>query len=235
VRGLVSPDQFIPLAEETGMIVPIGEWVLRQACAAAANWPRGLKVAVNLSAAQFKSQGLVAATVAALRESDLPADRLELEITETVMLHDTEAILATLHQFRELGIQIAMDDFGTGYSSLSYLRRFPFDRIKIDQSFVRDLGKQPDCMAIVRAVAALGGDLGMAITAEGVETRQQLDTLERAGCTEIQGYLFSRPVPGSQVMDLLRTMSNTEDVVPLFGERAVPPRLIETADGQLAL
>jgi EAL domain-containing protein (putative c-di-GMP-specific phosphodiesterase class I) len=216
VRGLVSPDQFIPLAEETGMIVPIGEWVLRQACAAAANWPRGLKVAVNLSAAQFKSQGLVAATVAALRESDLPADRLELEITETVMLHDTEAILATLHQFRELGIQIAMDDFGTGYSSLSYLRRFPFDRIKIDQSFVRDLGKQPDCMAIVRAVAALGGDLGMAITAEGVETRQQLDTLERAGCTEIQGYLFSRPVPGSQVMDLLRTMSNTEDVVPLF-------------------
>ena len=234
-RGLVSPDQFIPLAEETGMIVPIGEWVLRQACAAAANWPGGLKVAVNLSAVQFKSHNLVAATVAALRESGLPADRLELEITETVMLHDTDTTLATLHQFRELGIQIAMDDFGTGYSSLSYLRRFPFDRIKIDQSFVRELGKRPDCMAIVRAVATLGSDLGMAITAEGVETRQQLETLERAGCTEIQGYLFSRPVPGSQVIDLLRTMSNTEDVVPLVGELAVPPSLIETADGLMAL
>ena len=220
-RGLVSPDQFIPLAEETGMIVPIGEWVLRQACAAAANWPGGLKVAVNLSAVQFKSHNLVAATVAALREFGLPADRLELEITETVMLHDTDATLATLHQFQEMGIQIAMDDFGTGYSSLSYLRRFPFDRIKIDQSFVRELGKRPDCMAIVRAVATLGSDLGMAITAEGVETRQQLETLERAGCTEIQGYLFSRPIPGGQVIDLLRTMSNPEDLLPLSGELAV--------------
>ena len=176
--GLVSPDQFIPLAEETGMIVPIGEWVLRQACAAAARWPSGLKVAVNLSAVQFKSHDPVAATVAALRESGLPAGRLELEITETVMLHDTDATLATLHQLRELGIQIAMDDFGTGYSSLSYLRRFPFDRIKIDQSFVRELGEQPDCMAIVRAVATLGSDLGMAITAEGVET---LPTARHAG------------------------------------------------------
>ena len=123
-----------------------------------------------------------------------------------------------------------MDDFGTGYSSLSYLRRFPFDRIKIDQSFVRELGKQPDCMAIVRAVATLGSDLGMAITAEGVETRQQLETLERAGCTEIQGYLFSRPVPGCQVIDLLRTMSNPEDLLPHSGERAVSPSLIETAE-----
>ena len=151
------------------------------------------------------------------------------------MLHDTDATLTTLHQFQELGIHIAMDDFGTGYSSLSYLRRFPFDRIKIDQSFVRELGERPDCMAIVRAVATLGRDLGMAITAEGVETRQQLDALERAGCTEIQGYLFSRPVPGSRVIELLRTISNTDDVVPLFGECAVSPGLIETADGLTAL
>jgi diguanylate cyclase (GGDEF)-like protein len=234
-RGLVSPDQFIPLAEETGMIVPIGEWVIRQACAAAANWPGELKVAVNLSAVQFKSHNLVAATVAALRESGLLADRLEFEITETVMLHDTDATLTTLHQFQALGIHIAMDDFGTGYSSLSYLRRFPFDRIKIDQSFVRELGERPDSMAIVRAVATLGRDLGMAITAEGVETRQQLDALEGAGCTEIQGYLFSRPVPGSRVIELLRTISNTDDVVPLFGECAVSPGLIETADGLTAL
>jgi diguanylate cyclase (GGDEF)-like protein len=212
-RGLVSPDQFIPLAEETGMIVPIGEWVLRQACAAATEWPDNLKVAVNLSAVQFKSRNLVAATVSALRESGLPANRLELEITETVMLHDTEATLATLHQFRELGIEIAMDDFGTGYSSLSYLRSFPFDRIKIDQTFVQELGSRPDCMAIVRAVAALGNDLGMAITAEGVETRQQLDALALVGCTEFQGYLFSRPVSGEQVIDLLRTMSITMDAL----------------------
>jgi diguanylate cyclase (GGDEF)-like protein len=218
-RGLVSPDQFVPLAEETGMIVPIGAWVLREACATAANWPGGLKVAVNLSAVQFKSHNLVADTVAALRESGLPADRLELEITETVMLNDTDATLATLHQLREMG----------------YLRRFPFDRIKIDQSFVRELGKRPDCMAIVRAVATLGSDLGMAITAEGVETRQQLETLEQAGCTEIQGYLFSRPIPGGQVIDLLRKMANAEDMVPLCGELAVPPSLIETADGFMAL
>ncbi|MGD0432281.1 MAG: EAL domain-containing protein, partial [Acetobacteraceae bacterium] len=213
-KGLIPPDRFIPLAEETGLIVPIGEWVLRQACAAAAEWPGELKVAVNLSAVQFKSRNLVDAVVLALREAGLPASRLELEITETVMLRDTDATLATLHELRVLGVHIAMDDFGTGYSSMSYLRRFPFDRIKIDQSFIRELGKQKDCAAIVRAAISLGHDLGMEVTAEGVETRQQLDTLERAGCTEIQGYLFSRPVPASRLIDLLRSMPILEELWP---------------------
>jgi diguanylate cyclase (GGDEF)-like protein/PAS domain S-box-containing protein len=206
-KGLVPPDQFIHLAEETGLIVPIGEWVLRQACITASQWRDGEKVAVNLSPVQFKSRNLVAAIIAALTESGLHPRRLELEITETVMLQDTDATLATLHQLRDLGISIAMDDFGTGYSSLSYLRRFPFGRIKIDQSFVRDLGKQADCIAIVRAVTALGSDLGMAITAEGVETRQQFDTLALAGCTEIQGYLFSPAVPDVAIPDLFRTIA----------------------------
>jgi diguanylate cyclase (GGDEF)-like protein len=214
VKGLIPPDQFIPLAEETGLIIPIGEWVLRRACAAAVQWPDDLRVAVNLSAVQFKSPHLVAAVVGALRESGLHASRLELEITETVMLRDTDATLATLHQLRELGVQIAMDDFGTGYSSLSYLRRFPFDRIKIDQSFVRELGKQEDCSAIVRAVIALGRDLGIAITAEGVESRQQVEALERAGCDELQGYLFSRPVPEAVVAGLLRSMPSIADAWP---------------------
>jgi predicted signal transduction protein with EAL and GGDEF domain len=210
-RGVVSPSEFIPLAEETGLIVPIGEWVLRQACFAATHWPAELKVAVNLSAVQFKNRNLYDVTIAALRESGLRPDRLEFEITETVMLHHVDATLTTLRQFRELGVHFAMDDFGTGYSSLSYLRRFPFDRIKIDQTFVRDLGEQADSMAIVRAVSALGNDLGMSITAEGVETWQQLWALQQAGCTEVQGYLFSRPVPGDKVGDVLQKLSIAED------------------------
>jgi EAL domain-containing protein (putative c-di-GMP-specific phosphodiesterase class I) len=203
-KGLVPPDRFIPLAEETGMIVPIGEWVLREACSAATAWPDDLRVAVNLSAVQFKSRNLVSAVAGSLSESGLQPNRLELEITETVMLQDTDITLATLHQLRAKGVQIAMDDFGTGYSSLSYLTRFPFDRIKIDQSFVRELGTRTDCITIVRAVTTLGHDLGIAITAEGVETEQQLDALERAGCTEVQGYLFSPPVAGGAVIELLR-------------------------------
>jgi diguanylate cyclase (GGDEF)-like protein/PAS domain S-box-containing protein len=220
-KGLIPPDRFIPLAEETGLIIPIGEWVLRQACATAAGWPDEMKVAVNLSAVQFKSRDLVEAVVDALRISGLPANRLELEITETVMLRDTDATLATLHQLRVLGIHIAMDDFGTGYSSLSYLRRFPFDRIKIDQSFIRELGKQDDCIAIVRAVTTLGRDLGIAITAEGVETRQQRDTLEQMGCTELQGYLFSRAVPAADLIEVLRLMSLTENEWPTVEARAL--------------
>jgi diguanylate cyclase (GGDEF)-like protein len=231
--GLVAPDRFIALAEETGMIVAIGEWVLRQACAAAAHWPDPLKIAVNVSAVQFKSRDLVGAVVGALRASGLPASRLELEITESVMLQDTDATLATLHQLRDLGVQIAMDDFGTGYSSLSYLRRFPFDRIKIDQSFIRELGKPDDSIAIVRAVVTLGRDLGMAITAEGVETRQQLDRLERVGCTEIQGYLFSRPVPEATVADLLRSMPVLEDIWPPPGVSG-PPGPVEAGDHRAA-
>jgi diguanylate cyclase (GGDEF)-like protein/PAS domain S-box-containing protein len=206
-KGLVPPDRFIPLAEETGMIVPIGAWVLQQACMAASAWPDGMKVAVNLSPVQFKSRDLVAAVEAALDASGLPPNRLELEITETVMMQDTNATLATLHTLRDLGIQVAMDDFGTGYSSLSYLRRFPFDRIKIDQSFVREMETETDCIAIVRAVTTLGHDLGMATTAEGVETREQFDALTRAGCTEVQGYLFSPAVPGGAVPELLHTLA----------------------------
>ena len=212
-HGLVPPGRFIPLAEEIGAIVPIGEWVLRQACAAATSWPGELRVSVNLSPVQFKGRDLVATVDAALRAAGLPPGRLELEITETVMLQDTAATLATLHDLRCLGVLIAMDDFGTGYSSLSYLRRFPFDRIKIDQSFVRELGRQRDCDAIIRAVVALSHELGMATTAEGVETREQLRALARAGCSDIQGYLFSRPVPQREIPALLHSMPKPAELM----------------------
>lgn len=208
-HGLVVPAQFVPLAEEIGIIVPIGEWALREACATVASWPGNLRVAVNLSAAQFKSHTLIAAVREALHSANLAPDRLELEITETVMLQDTEATLATLHELRRLGVRIAMDDFGTGYSSLSYLRRFPFDRIKIDQSFVSDLATRQDCGAIVRAVTGLSSELGMATTGEGVETQEQLDALTAMGCTEVQGYLFSPAVPSGQIPDLLRKLRST--------------------------
>jgi diguanylate cyclase (GGDEF)-like protein len=202
-RGLISPAEFIPLAEEIGLIGPIGEWVLRQACTDAAAWPAPIGVAVNLSPVQFRSRHLVTAVFSALAGSHLPASRLELEITEAVMLDDTESTLATLHQLRALGVRISMDDFGTGYSSLSYLRRFPFDKIKIDQSFIRDLPDRSDSVAIVRAVSGLGRSLGMTTTAEGVETTEQLAALEREGCDEVQGYLFGRPAPVGELAALL--------------------------------
>jgi len=213
-KGLISPGAFIPLAEEIGAIVPIGEWILQRACAAAIDWPNDLKVAVNLSPVQFKSRNLVAATAAALKDSGLAPDRLELEITETVMLQDTADTLTTLQELHALGVRIAMDDFGTGYSSLSYLRQFPFDRLKIDQSFIRELGKQRDCSAIVRAVTTLSHELGMATTAEGVETQDQLNALALAGCTHVQGYLFSQPVPESAIAELLRSMPAVRDLLP---------------------
>ena len=201
-RGMVSPADFIPFAEEIGLIVPIGEWVLREACSQAANWPTEIKLAVNLSPAQFRTRTLVSTVVRALAASGLAASRLELEITESVLLRDDEANLGTLHQLRRLGVRISLDDFGTGYSSLSYLRSFPFDKIKIDQSFVRELSSRSDCAAIVEAVATLGRTLGMATTAEGVETREQLDELRSKGCTEAQGYLFSRPRPAHELWEL---------------------------------
>ncbi len=203
VRGRVSPDVFITLAEETGLIVTIGEWVLRQACAAAARWPSGLRVAVNVSPVQFRNKNLVSVVMSALAVSGLAPNRLELEITETVLMHNNEATLAMLHQLRELGVRISMDDFGTGYSSLSYLRSFPFDKIKIDQSFVRDLIAKPDSIAIIRAVAGLGQSFGMATTAEGVETREQFDQMRAEGCTEVQGFFFSKPMPESDIAALL--------------------------------
>jgi diguanylate cyclase (GGDEF)-like protein len=198
-RGLISPAEFIPVAEDTGLIVPIGDWDNRHACAEAATWPGDLTVAVNLSPAQFRGHRLTHVVFAALAEARLPARRLELEITESVLLNNNEATLATLHQLRDFGARISMDDFGTGYSSLSYLRSFPFDKIKIDQSFIRDLGGSDDSLAIVRAVTGLGAALGMRTTAEGVETAEQLEYLRREGCTEVQGFLFSRPRPSGEL------------------------------------
>ncbi len=202
-RGMISPAEFVPLAEEIGLIVPLGEWVLRQACMQAATWPGDVKVAVNLSPAQVRSRGVVPAVLSALAHSRLAPQRLELEITESVLLGETDANLATLHRLREIGARISMDDFGTGYSSLSYLRSFPFDKIKIDRSFVRELAERPDCVAIVRAVAGLGASLGIATTAEGVETREQLERLRREGCTEVQGFLFSPPRPAAEITRLM--------------------------------
>ncbi len=202
-RGRVSPIEFIPLAEETGLITQIGAWVLRQACSEASTWPGGLRIAVNVSPVQFRNRNLVAVVMSALAASGLAPDRLELEITETVLMHNNETTLAMLHQLRNLGVRISMDDFGTGYSSLSYLRSFPFDKIKIDQSFIRDLIAKPDSIAIIRAVAGLGQSFGMTTTAEGVETREQLDQMRAEGCTEVQGFFFSEPRPASQLGDLL--------------------------------
>jgi EAL domain-containing protein (putative c-di-GMP-specific phosphodiesterase class I) len=189
----VSPLEFIPLAEETGLIIPIGDWVLHQACSDASRWTGGLKVAVNLSAVQFKDAHLVATVEHALRAACLPAHRLELEITESVLLEEREETLAMLHQLRDLGVRIALDDFGTGYSSLSYLRRFPFDKLKIDRSFIRELTHDQGSQAIVRTIIALASSLGMDTTAEGVETAEQRTLLRLTGCTELQGFLFSPP------------------------------------------
>jgi diguanylate cyclase (GGDEF)-like protein len=202
-RGMVSPAEFIPMAEETGLIVPLGRWVLRQACADAATWPGDIKVAVNLSPVQFGSQALVADVAAALADTGLHASRLELEITETAMLEDTDAVLLILHQLRDLGLRIALDDFGTGYSSLSYLQRFPFAKVKIDRSFVAKLGRAGDNDTIVAAVVDLCGRLRMVTTAEGIETAEQLDRLASLRCVEGQGYLFSAPRPASEVVAML--------------------------------
>jgi len=192
-RGLVAPDSFIPLAEETGLIVALGEWVLRTACQEAVTWPAHIKLAVNLSSVQFRQAGLMAMVTSALRDSGMPAERLELEVTESVLLQNNEDNLALLHRLRGMGISIALDDFGTGYSSLSYLQRFPFDKIKIDRSFVANLTTRADCMAIVSAVTGLARALDVITTAEGVESDEQLALLHAAGCTQAQGFLFGRP------------------------------------------
>jgi diguanylate cyclase (GGDEF)-like protein/PAS domain S-box-containing protein len=202
-RGMISPAEFIPVAEEIGLIVPLGEWVLRKACLDAASWPDDIKVAVNLSPIQVTSQNLVPIVVNALAAAGLPARRLEVEITESVLMHNTEQNTATLHRLRELGVHISMDDFGTGYSSLSYLRKFPFDKIKIDRSFISGLPGDNESIAIVRAVAGLAANLNMTATAEGVETAEQLETIRALGCVEMQGYLFSRPVPLAQIVSML--------------------------------
>ena len=202
-RGMIWPAEFIPLAEETGLIIPLGEWVLRTACAEAALWPEHIKVAVNVSPVQFKTGNFVQTVVSALAASRLPAGRLELEITEAVLIGDDEAALSVLHQLRNLGVRIALDDFGTGYSSLSYLQRFPFDKIKIDRSFVKDVGNTDGSLAIVQAVISIAKSRSMATTAEGVETEDQKELLRTLGCTEIQGFLFSPALPGAEFLRLM--------------------------------
>lgn len=217
-RGMVAPDEFIPIAEDTGLIVPIGEWVLKTACAAAAQWPPHISVAVNLSPAQFKSRNLADAVRDALRAASLPGNRLEIEITEAVLMLNSEDTLKVLHEMRDLGARISMDDFGTGYSSLSYLRSFPFDKIKIDRSFIRDLTGTGGAVAIVRAISGLGNSLSLATTAEGVETREQFAILAAEGCTEVQGFLFSRPVPESELQPLFGSNTHSDDTDALLAD-----------------
>jgi len=202
-RGMVSPAEFIPVAEETGLINPLGGLMLRRACLDAASWPDDVRIAVNLSPLQFRSGNLLSVVTDALKHSGLAPRRLELEITETLLLEKSAQVLATLHALRALGVRISMDDFGTGYSSLSYLRSFPFDKIKIDQSFVRDLGANREAQAIIRSIVSLGKGLGVTITAEGVETEAELSCLRAEGCDEGQGYLFSKARPNAEIISLL--------------------------------
>jgi len=199
VRGLVPPDQFIPLAEELGLIVSIGEWVLQKACMDAARWPENIRVAVNVSAVQFKASGLFDAILYALVKSGLKPGRLELEITETVLLESEQEFLTTIRRLKDVGVTIALDDFGTGYSSISYLTKFPFDRIKIDRSFTQGIGVRPDCDAIISSILALARGLNISVTAEGVETDEQFARLRNAGANLLQGYLLGRPVPVDQL------------------------------------
>ncbi|MER9692431.1 EAL domain-containing protein [Mesorhizobium sp. M0179] len=203
-RGLVAPDDFIAAAEDSGLIVPLGEWALKQACSVAAGWPPGMRIAVNVSAVQIRSADFARSVISALAVSGVPASRLELEITETVLMDESETVLKTLRQLRELGIRIALDDFGTGYSSLGYLRRFPVDKIKIDRSFIHDIDNK-DTAAIVRTIIGLGAELGITVTAEGVETKAQLDILRKAGCVEAQGFLIGMPSKAADMARLLKT------------------------------
>ena len=206
-RGLISPLDFIPVAEQSGLINSIGEWVLREACREAANWPPSYRIAVNISPIQIKTPNLVQIVMNALASAGLPAERLELEITESAFLQDSEQILTTLRQLRSLGVRFAMDDFGTGYSSLASLRRFKFEKIKIDRSFVKDVLTRKESVEIVHAIISLGRSLGINTTAEGVENVEQLKMLQDEGCTEVQGYYFGRPVPASELAPFLKSVS----------------------------
>jgi diguanylate cyclase (GGDEF)-like protein len=202
-RGLLDPSAFISIAEETGLVIPIGEWVLHKACATAAKWPEHISVAVNLSAVQFGNRNLIQQVESALSAAGLKPRRLEVEITESVLLADSKIAQNTLRQLKQMGVKIAMDDFGTGYSSLSYLRSFPFDKIKIDQSFIRELSSKPDSVAIIKAVVDLSRSIGATTTAEGVETEDQFNIVREQGCTEVQGFLLSAPLPEAAVVEFL--------------------------------
>jgi predicted signal transduction protein with EAL and GGDEF domain len=204
-RGMISPAEFIPVAEDTGLINELGDWVLQTACAEAARWPDHVRIAVNVSPVQLKSRTLALRIASALAASGLEPTRLEIEITEAVLIRDDEAALAILHQLRKIGVRIALDDFGTGYSSLSYLKRFPFDKIKIDRSFVGDIMEVTGSSSIVQAVVSIAASLNMTTTAEGVEREGQRELLRALGCTEMQGYLFSAARPGAEVMRFFTT------------------------------
>jgi EAL domain-containing protein (putative c-di-GMP-specific phosphodiesterase class I) len=194
-HGAIAPDEFIPVAEDCGLIVPLGAWVLRRACALASGFPPDIRVAVNLSAAQFRRSNIVETITEALSESGLTPDRLELEITESLLLADSKDVLEALRQLRSLGILISLDDFGTGYSSLAYLRKFAVDKVKIDRSFISGIDQEVDHLAIVQAIVGLSHALGMSVVAEGIETEGQLLLINASGCNEAQGYLFSPPLP----------------------------------------
>ncbi len=209
VRGMVSPAEFIPVAEETGLIEEIGQWVLRTACAEAAVWPAHIRLAVNVSPVQFRSPTLSLKVAAALADTGLDPRRLELEITEAVLIADDDAALVALNQLRALGVHIALDDFGTGYSSLSYLQRFPFDKIKIDRSFVKELMRGTGSASIIKAVVSIAADRNMITTAEGVETEQQRETVRLLGCTQMQGYLFSAARPANEIREMLGCRQQT--------------------------
>jgi len=202
-RGMVPPSEFIPLAEETGLINQLGEWVLTTACREAASWPHHIRIAVNVSPVQIKSPGLVLNVVRILSESGLHAQRLELEITETVLIQDDEATLTVLHNLRDLGVRVAMDDFGTGFSSLSYLHRFPFDKIKIDRCFIKNLPDDKGSVATTKAIIGIAKAREITTTAEGVETQDQREILRRLGCDQIQGYLISAARPASEIVVFL--------------------------------
>jgi predicted signal transduction protein with EAL and GGDEF domain len=202
-RGFVSPGQFIPLAEDSGLIMPLGEWILREACREAASWPKPLQIAVNLSPVQFRHGDLPALVHAVLLETGLTPARLEVEITEGVLIDDFSRGVSILRRLKALGVRIAMDDFGTGYSSLSYLQSFPFDKIKIDQAFVANLERNPQSAAIIRAVIGLGRGLELPVVAEGVETREQMAFLAHEACDEVQGYFIGRPAPIDRYAELI--------------------------------
>jgi EAL domain-containing protein (putative c-di-GMP-specific phosphodiesterase class I) len=206
--GLIPPDAFIPILEDTGLIVPVGAWILHTACAQNKQWQDAglppVRVAVNLSATQFQQPGLVQSVRSALESTGLSPEYLELEITENIAVHNEESVIAVLAELRALGIGIAIDDFGTGYSSLSYLKRFPIDKLKIDQSFLRDYQPSAPDDGIIRAIIAMAGSLNLKVIAEGVETREQSDFLRANGCDEVQGYFYGKPMPGGDLVALMR-------------------------------
>jgi len=216
VHGKIAPGHFISVAEETGLIVPIGGWVLRRACHDAVTWPAHLTLAVNLSPAQFRDSDIAETVADVLHETGLPAERLELEITENLLINDTEEVLAKLNSLRELGVKIAMDDFGTGYSSLSYLARFPFSKIKIDRQFIRNMTRDPAMRAIVKTIIALGKSLDVTITAEGVETPEQASMLRKFGCSQVQGFLYGHPEAGDSHLK----QKTSDKVTPIRASRS---------------